>query len=651
VPHAIWGAALAYKLFWQRLGDAEHWKEIALPIAGHHTGLHNGGTLASSLDAFLAQNADELDRVARQAVDALAVPKLLPRQLLPTSREFFIRMLLSALVDADRLETERHFQPEQAAKRGGGPSPVELGKALDKRLHRWMADKPDTNVNRIRREVYDACTQAALGPQGVYRLTVPTGGGKTLNGLAFALRHLRAHGLRRVIAAIPYTSIIDQTVEVYRSFLTERAVLEHHSQVAIPDDEAQDDRLIGPRLATENWDAPLIVTTTVQLFESLFGNRPSQVRKLHNLADSVILLDEVQTLPVTLLEPTLDALRALVDQYGVTVVLSTATQPALEDSHYLQPFHGIGIREIVPDYSRHFGELRRVDYELWSQPLSRENLAEEISALSQVMVVFNTRRDAVALLNALDGTSDVFHLSTLLCAAHRRKVLQEVRTRLEDGLPVRLISTQVVEAGVDLDFPSVWRAVGPLDRIVQAAGRCNREGKRPMGRVVIFELVGGGSPRGPYKAGIEEAKVLLRRYGPEALHQPELYREFFRRLFAIVPVDGKKIQSERARLNFPKVAEDYRLIEEDTVPVVVPYEDSFRHLAAWRRKPNRTSWQRLQPYLVNIHGREAERLQEEGWPLKPVTEGLFEWRGEYDVQQHRGLAKVMADPSDLVWIA
>lgn len=658
VHHAIWGAALAYSLIWKQLGHDEDWKEIALPIAAHHTGLHDGGKFAQELDAFLDKNVEVPKILARYVATLPASRMPSPARLAPTSRELYIRMIFSALVDADRLLTEKHFQPEQVAKRAGWPPLLGLSETLNRVLPEWMSGKPDSPVNSVRREVLDACREAALGPQGVFRLTVPTGGGKTLNGLVFAMGQARRHDLRRIVVAIPYTSIIDQTVEVYRAFLGEGSVLEHHSQIAISEDETQDSHQIRQRLATENWDAPVIVTTTVQLFESLFSNRASQVRKLHNLANSVILLDEVQTLPIELLEPTLDALRTLVEQYGVTLVLSTATQPALEASHYLKPFHGLRVNEIVPesDFLRHYRTLRRVDYEIWPGVISHEELAEAVHTLDQVMVVLNTRRDALAVIKALKDTSDVFHLSTLLCSAHRRKVLDEIKARLGDGgdgrpvRPVRLISTQVVEAGVDLDFPTVWRALGPLDRIVQAAGRCNREGKRPSGRVVVFELDGGGSAQGPYKVGIEEARVLLKRRGPESLHRPEVYREYFGNLFAILPVDGKKLQPERVRLNYPKVAKEYRLIEGNTVPVVVPYEESFRHLNDWRQRPNRANWQRLQAYLVTIYAHEADRLQEEGSPLLSVTEGLYQWLGEYDDERHLGLAQVVLDPSDLIWI-
>ena len=559
-------------------------------------------------------------------------------------------MVFSALVDADYLDTEEHFNPQRFGLRKPWPSLAECNELLKVDQRVLSARRSDSLVNETRTEVYEACQHAALGPQGVYRLTVPTGGGKTRSGLAFALSHAQTHGLRRVIVAIPYTSIIEQTAKVYRDILGDESILEHHSQFVPPEDEREGIESLRLRLSTENWDASIVVTTTVQLFESLLSRRPGQARKLHNLARSVIVLDEVQTLPPQLLDPTLDVLRCLVDQYGVTVVLSTATQPAFEESKYLRPFREVRVREIVADYPRHFHVLRRVHYEAWPESITWEDLADEVCHREQILVILNRRRDALAVLDFLKDVEGVYHLSTLLCGAHRRAVLAEVASRLKADLPVRLISTQVIEAGVDLDFPEVWRATGPLDRVVQAAGRCNREGSRAAedSRVVIFEPAEGGTPSGPYRVGVEESRVLLRHHNPEELHEPGLYREYFSRLFTLIDPDKKRIQSIRAALDYPKVAQEYRLIEDDTVPVVVIYGDAAQHLRDWRQRPGRETWQSLQPYLVNIYARDVPSLQQQGW-LDLITEGLYLWNTDYD--QCLGVAQIIADPSDLepIW--
>ncbi|GEA17598.1 MAG: CRISPR-associated endonuclease/helicase Cas3 [Moorella sp. (in: firmicutes)] len=645
VPHAMWGGALIYCFLFKLAKDPESWKDIALPVCGHHSGLAAAGRLAQDLEEFLQKEPGSLP-IMKEALASL--PKLPPFRALPfrnsTRRELFIRMLFSALVDADYLDTEAHFAAELTQARRDWPEIPDLWIRFMKKQESFLASRDDTTTNRIRREVYEACLQAAEGPPGIWRLTVPTGGGKTRSGLAFALKHAVRYGKRRVIVAIPYTSIIEQTADAYRKILGNKAVLEHHSQVPVSEDEGQDPSALRMRLAAENWDAPIIVTTTVQLLESLFSNRPSRARKLHNLAQSVILLDEVQALPPEILKPTLDVLRALVEEYGVTLVLSTATQPTFDDTPYLQEFYGLEVREIVPQYRKHFQLLKRVAYELREEPLSWERLADEIRELQQVLVVLNSRRDVLELLKALDDLPDVFHLSTLLCGAHRRRVLDEVSQRLGKR-PVRLVSTQVVEAGVDLDFPVVYRAVGPLDRVVQAAGRCNREGRLAEGRVVVFEPAEGRIPRGPYKAGLEKARILLRGRLAESLHDPELYRQYFRRLFADVDLDRKKIQEYRRELNYPEVARLYRLIEEETVSVVVPYGEAWQRLEEWMKDPGHVTWQRLQPYLVSLFRFETAKFKKEGL-LEPLAEGLYRWTGGYD--ERLGLVGPVYDPGDLI---
>lgn len=654
VPHAIWGAAFIYAIVFRMRNDPEGWKELSVSIMGHHAGLPDCGDAALKLEKFI-EDPGPLKRMQTfLAALKLSIPSLeLPGPELsrdPTRRELFIRMLFSTLVDADYLNTEKHFDPDQAKLRSQGPSLEILWEKLRTKQKEIMDDS--TRLNRIRKEVYGACLNASAGPPGIYRLTVPTGGGKTRSSLAFALNHaLFKNRMERVIVAIPYTSIIDQTAQVYRDILGDDAVLEHHSAIQVPDDEeGQDEQLIRRKLATENWDVPLIVTTTVQLFESLFNNRTSKVRKLHRLAKAVIILDEVQALPPELLRPTLDVLKTLATPvedggYGSTVVLCSATQPAYEDSRWLEGLHGVTIREIVPQYPQHFVNLKRVRYVRCRKPLSWMALAAKVARMPQVLLVLNTRKDALALVAALGDTADVFHLSTLLCGAHRKKVLDEVKSRLDPNnpRPVRLISTQVVEAGVDLDFPVVFRAVGPLDRIVQAAGRCNREGRSKKGIVIIFDAVEGRVPSGPYKVGIEKARFLLRENPTNRLHDPDLYREYFRRLLDDVDLDKKSIQSYREQLNYPEVASRYRLIEQDTVAVVVPYEDAMKRLVAWEAAPSYRTRNALQPYLVNLY--KYEVLEKCDW-LTPRSEGLYRWDGKYD--ERIGIMEGYRDPSDLI---
>ncbi len=649
VPHAFGGAALIYTLLWQQQ-RCDSWKDLALAIAGHHAGLHAVGVLAQRLEAYVAEHRTLLRELLSFAKQ-LPTPGVwqLPK-LTALEREMFIRFTFSALVDADYLDTESHFSPEISRVRIVALDACELWRRFEKNqcdLLEQAKSRPGANavLMAARKDIYEACLSAAQAAPGFFRLTVPTGGGKTRSSLAFAIQHILANDskLRRVIVAIPYTSIIDQTVREYRRILGHDVVLEHHSQVSIPEDESQNEENVRLRLASENWDASVIVTTNVQLFESLLSNRPGKVRKLHNIAGSVIILDEAQTLPVGVLAPALDVLKTLVKDYNVSVVLSSATQPA---------FHTIS--EVIPtdivaksQFEKHFVDLARVSYERKGK-VSWAELATELREpeRNQIMIVLNTRKNALRLVDELRETNDVYHLSTLLCGWHRKAILRLIRRRIRHGKPVRLVSTQVVEAGVDIDFPEVWRAMGPLDRIVQAAGRCNREGRMvSKGRVVIFEPVEGRMPKGEYQAGFGLADFLLGQNDPEALHNPSLHEEYFRRLYADQNLDVHNVQPHRETLNYPETARLFRLISDDTVLVAVPYGQGSRRLMDWKYRPSRATWRRLQPFVVSLQRREAERLLANDW-LELVSEGLYRWRGKYD--RVKGIAEAAYDPADLM---
>ncbi|NLI11312.1 MAG: CRISPR-associated helicase Cas3' [Peptococcaceae bacterium] len=646
VSHAPWGAYFVYLAF----SKWEIKKDLALSIAGHHAGLDEIGAMTAKLMALTPDQGfkSEIMRVAQLLIKENTFSNFKSPSLTALQRELLVRMFFSALIDADRLDTEAHFSPEKSRLRGNTVTLKELANKLRSKQAQLIAEKQSdpTPVNQIRKIVYDACMAEALAKPGLYRLTVPTGGGKTRSALAFALEHALANGQQRVIFALPYTSIIDQTAKVYKDIFGANAVLEHHSQVTIKDEEDESKEILSLRLAEENWDVPIVVTTTVQLLESLFSNNPTRCRKIHRLARSVIVFDEAQTLPAELLKPTLQVLRDLIENYGTTVVLSTATQPALK-SDYLPEMNAIDIREIVPDYAHHFEQLKRVRYERLPAAVSIEALAGEISKHEQVLVIMNTRKKALKLVEALEE-KDCLHLSTLLCGAHRKKVLAKVEKLLKDGKPVRLISTQVVEAGVDLDFPVVYRAVGPLDRIVQAAGRCNREGKMELGMVVIFELEDEKSPRGIYKAGMEQAKLILSEHdSPDVLNNPSIFEEYFLRLFNSLGnnLDIYEIQDKRAKLDYPETSALYRLIKDETIPVVVKYKGYKLALDRWQNNPCRETWRRLQPYLVNIYEREARDFFRNGL-MSEISKGLYLWEGIYD--KLKGLSGVQWDPADLI---
>lgn len=659
VPHAICGASYLWKMLLRQNSPDAH---MAMSSLGHHGGLnseHLVATEGGKLDQWWRDvHNKQLKERMQEALKSLPLrtPESLPVDHL--RRELRLRMLFSALVDADYLDTEKHFEQRRSAQRGNWTRLAHLWPIFRADQLHTMWSQRGSGINRIRNQIYFSCIRAGKQPPGVFRLTVPTGGGKTRSGLAFALSHAASHsqhGFRRVVIALPYTSIIDQNAQVYRKIFGEHFVLEHHSQVEMPEDDRQDEAYIRQRLAAQNWDFPLIVTTTVQLFESLFSNRPGRCRKLHNIARSILILDEVQTLPPELLDPTMDVLRALVDEYGMTLVLSTATQPAFDDTPYLKAFDGIDIQEIVKNYKTHFEKLERVQYRPIHRYAALSDLAEELakSENSQALVILNTRKHALELHEELrqrrvDG---LYHLSTLLCGAHRKRLLREITARLaiDNPLPIRLISTQVVEAGVDLDFPVVYRVVGPSDRIVQAAGRCNREDKRPeKGKVVIFDFSDNTSPPGAYKIGMDDAKILLSRNAPERLHEPEFYTEYFQMLFRDVDLDKKGIQPYRCDLDYPRVAAKYKLIE-DTLPVVIPTYDNHegeRRLQQHLKKPSRETWRKLMPFVVNMSYRDLHR-EEITECLEEVSIGLFRWIGGYDDKTHRGIQGIVRDPADL----
>lgn len=635
---------------------------LAFLIAGHHGGLLSQADVRAKLENWRGPASHVPDALnhARAALGPLLDPPAEPLPLPPgvqTSREveLFLRLLFACLVDADFLDTEAHFDPERTERRAASGVTREHWErfaadqeALIARSGAAAAASAGTaqEVHGVRAAVYRAAVAAAGQPPGFFRLTVPTGGGKTRVGLAFGLRHALQHGLRRVIFAVPYTSITEQTAQTYRGIFGEGSgvVLEHHSAVAGDEDaENPPQAELWRRLAAENWDSPVIVTTTVQLFESLLGKNTSACRKLHNLVGSVIVLDEAQTLPARLLTPLLDVLRELVRRYRVSVVFCTATQPAFEA---VPGFEEIArATEIAPDPPRLFAALKRVRYD-WPAPsstLTGEEVAELMRQEIQALAIVNTRKAALALLDALDDPEAV-HLSTLLCGAHRRDALAAVRERLRRGRPCRLVATQVVEAGVDLDFPLVLRALGPLDSVVQAAGRCNREGLlgREGGRLVVFEPADGGMPPDAYRVGADQTRLLLADGAPDA-DDPATVQRYYRLLFGILRggADGPRVQALRASLDYPAVAVEARLIKDDTVPVVVRYrgaegdDDRVDALLERLRRPrpgfSRFLLRELQPYVVNVRRREAaeyerQRLMQEVMPGL----GVREWLGRYD---------------------
>lgn len=664
-------------------------KLLAYCIAGHHGGLPDG---KSNDESSLLHRLDP----GRRRIEAhdgwsecpgqespLITPDFSQCPFDTNTRDlgfrlaFFVRMVFSCLVDADRLDAEAAGDAEslaRAARRGGYPEVGALRKALDAFLERKTAGATPTPVNRIRAEVLGQCRKAAELPPGLFSLTVPTGGGKTLSSLAFALAHAERHGLERVIYVIPFTSIIEQNARVFRQALGDPEggfVIEHHSNLA-PVEGEDDDR---PHPATENWDAPVVVTTAVQFFESLFAARSGRCRKLHNLAKSVIILDEAQMLPLPFLRPCVAALKELTASYGASVVLCTATQPALN-----APVNGgdglkgglSGVREIIPDPQALHVALKRVATRHVGR-LSDAELGARLATERQVLCIVPTRRMAGELFQALRTAQDhpeaaqegVFHLSALMCPLHRTEVLERIRTALKEGQPCRVVSTTLVEAGVDLDFPVVYRAEAGIDSIAQAAGRCNREGWLELGQVFVFEPE-AGLPPGVFRRAAQAGRSVTPRHVNDLLH-PSAVRDYFLELYwrtGEEELDAKGIlkPNEGARegdFPFRKIERDFQLIDTPTQGLVIPYDDTARELvrALDALSPDARAGgllRRLQRHTVSLYDRDLARLEQAGAVRRAGPSGQFPVlcnMGLYDAQLGLDLFRAtpgVQEPDDLV---
>jgi len=637
---------------------------LAFCIAGHHAGLPDetstsDTTARSTLRYRLDPEKSPIPQVEKPSITLpmLGTLPLKPSRNCSFQVAFFTRMLFSALVDADRTRTEEFCTPDQSTERLNLNRPTfsALKDQLDAFLKSKQIQAPPTVVNQQRARILSLCQEAAQHKPGFFSLNVPTGGGKTLSSLSFAINHAIKNDLRRVIVAIPFTSIIEQTADVYRKALgkhASNALIEHHTNLQ----PRQDTR--ANHLGTENWDAPLVVTTNVQLYESLFAHRTTPCRKLHNIAKSVIILDEAQTIPIDLLTPTLAALRELVLNYGCTIVLCTATQPALE----LRDNFAIGlenVRPIIPNALPLFSVLKRVAV----HPLPRLNndeLACRLAKEERVLCIVNTRAHASQLYDLLSNLSDpasCFHLSTWMCGAHRRTVLRLIRRRLKAHLPCRVVSTQLVEAGVDLDFPVVFRAEAGFDSIAQAAGRCNREGLLELGHTFVFQAE-VPPPPGLLLAAAQAGKELLKLH-PDPL-TPDAIQAYFQLLYWSQKDrwDKKQIMSkmqltqQHALLQFREISAAYQIIEDTQVPVLIP---CCRKAAKLVEKlltgrlpfiPQRE----LQPYLVSVSKSDLQKLFKNG-SIREHESGLWTLSNQSIYCMNKGLDPSSNKLDESLWSA
>lgn len=639
---------------------------LAYLIAGHHAGLADwhGGLKSRLIDPKARCEYDEARTAAPQAILSHATPDLALQTAVPggiaTPGAFalWVRMLFSALVDADFLDTEAFMRSDKAGARGEFPQLSEMRDAYNAHMACFAADTP---VRRIRADILHQCRSKAGLPPGLFTLTVPAGGGKTLASLGFALDHAQAHGKRRVVYAIPYTSIIEQTADVFRhvfASIGRECVVEHHSQ-AESDPAAETS---ASRLACENWDAPLVVTTNVQLFESLFAARTSRCRKLHNLTNNVLILDEAQQLPAEFLQPILDVLRLLVQHYGVTVVLCTATQPALSTTRYFDPAMNLrgldNATELMDDPDALYAALKRVNVQLpadFTTPTEWPQLADELASHDCALAIVNTRKSARELFRRMP--TGTLHLSALMCGAHRKDVIDDIKHQLatrktgRSHTPLRVVSTQLVEAGVDLDFPVVYRALAGLDAIAQAAGRCNREGQLPHpGKVVVF-VPPDAIPAGSLRKAADACRSVLHNHTGDPLDRT-LFEPYFRQYYASTDLDrcrvGDLLKPEPSRddplaIAFRSAADAFRLINDDQSPVVVLYrgadgQDTTVDMLLGKLAkdgPERWLLRALQRYTVSLRQKDAERLLAQGdLALVPAVPGLYVQASDvlYDAQ-------------------
>lgn len=611
--HAYVGAIIAKQLF------PKYHMLMDNALMGHHRGLYDDGDMKEIMKSPIPDDV-AIDEINAD-FEALRLEK-------PKDIHHLERMLYSCLVDADFLDTEAFMQPEQSRFRGKYDSLTILEEKLEAYLESLKKNAPDTEVNRIRNEVQDWCIEESVNPAGFYSLTVPTGGGKTLASVLWAIKHAIKNDLKRVIIAIPYTSIITQTASVLRNIFGVENVLEHHSNV---DHTAFDDKELSQtlKLATENWDYPIIVTTNVQLFESLFSNKPSDCRKLHNIAKSVLILDEVQTLPIEFLGPIIDTFDTLKRVFGVSILFTTASQPKLkgkiQGTNPMVTIDGLSeIHEIVPRSANLHDRLRRVELEFEESRKNYDEIAEELSQHPRVLCIVNTRKDAKEIYSRLPKDGICLHLSRMMCPDHVMETIDRIKSALKDpsNAIIRVVATQLIEAGVDIDFPVVFRQEAGLDSILQAAGRCNREGKLEMGKAFVF---GFQKPLPPgFMTQTNNARIGMGK--DHDWFSPEAMEAYFRQLYSRVDSFDKvniKDMLYKPEMQFETAASEFQLIDDNTTSVIVNWKNSMDLVERLKSEGVTYSLMKaLSHYSVNVRNNDLKKLTEAG-AVEEVLEGVY----------------------------
>lgn len=613
-PHSLAGAIVMHSKYADGMGLMSN------PIAGHHRGLYD-------MDEFrnMLKNGAVAEEVSRQVPDlALRPPSV---RLKGMEIHHVVRMLFSCLVDADYLDTEQFMDETSSRMRESYSSIVDLKERLDRYIGRFSSSAPSV-VNRLRSEVQRMCEERSAMTPGVFELTVPTGGGKTVASVVWAVNHACRHGKQRIIIAISFTSIIMQTAQVLREIFGSENVIEHHSVMS---DEMINERT---RLAAENWDAPIVVTTNVQLFESMFSNRPSKCRKLHSLANSVVILDEAQSLPRSFMQPVADAISTYTRVFGTSFLLCTATQPLISGCHKgcgPVEYRGIDAGDIhcITDRSMDLHErLRRVDMRFDMCELTSDEIARRIEGHRRVLCIVNTRGIASEIYGRLRESDDNFHLSRMMCPLHIRQCLSEIRRQLDDGGDrcVRVVATQLVEAGVDLDFPVVYRQMAGLDSLLQAAGRCNREGLLENGVTHVFRMQ-GYMPRGTIKESIYAMEELLRMHPDADWFDPDVIKEYYALLYKRTPTfDSQEIcrlSETPGEVRYEEIARRFRLIDDEGMTLVVNYADAGSLISRLKRVgPSRALMRELGQFTVSVTRRQFEEMRRAGMLDEPLS-GIY----------------------------
>lgn len=591
VDHSTLGA----QWLWNHMKELKALAAIgAFCIAGHHCGLLDGGSKAdepgtATLWGRMKKEISQYKDIAGQLDSAFSIDSknLSHYGSSPMDQMLLTRMLFSCLVDADFLDTEAFMCPNQV-ERGLFPSISALAERFFRELEQRGFLHPTNELNQKRFEILSTCREKGKGPSGLYSLTVPTGGGKTISSMAFAMEQAVTHHKDRIIYVIPYLSIIDQTAEIFKDFLGEDAVLESHSNVNYDVDEEKIpvEKAIAMqkmKLATENWDAPVIITTSEQFWESLYANRTSKCRKLHHIANSVVIFDEAQMLPVDFLKPCLCALQELVKYYGVSAVLCSATQPELAQYLEQKPTE---IMENIPALY-HFFE--RVKFQVDGEK-NYEEIACDMAQWKQALCVASTKKEAEEIFSRLPK-EDSFYLSTNLCPAHRRKVIQTMKQRLAAGTPCRVVSTSIISVGVDIDFPVVYLEYAGLDSLIQGAGRCNREGKRKAADSVAHVFWTEKGKKSPFMNKEKDCTDVVRKnFDAVDLPSPQAIATYFQQWYKSNEgnLDYKQIEKLSSDLKFAEIGRVFHLIADTTKSVFIPYDERAKELLSQLMAGNRS---------------------------------------------------------------